>query len=392
MDARVYGPLSYVFILYARFLCIAIPYSPPIAVPLSQLYYVSMPTRVAPQSNIWKITLIITLVVATIFLLPQLSVLILACLMAFIFYPLYQRLKRGNAWSAAVATLVISLLAVIIPLVTVLLLTAAQLFQLAETLGSAETTRNITGLLSSTDTFFRTVIEPLTGIRIDLSAQGIGNFLRTSLPDVLRAFGGFALGLVSGIPQLVIATIVYVFVFVELLVRGHKLIALLYDISPFERSVTARYIERVGLMANAMVKGQLVISMIISAIASALMIPLGYGEYVFILFILFTILNFIPLGCGVVVFPLAIYSALTVSFWPAAIVLIIYSIAANIDSVLRPIFIPKKIQLSTAVTMVATFCGIAYFGILGVVYGPIIMILIITALTLYREQKSAQAL
>ena len=84
-----------------------------------------MSTRDTTQTYVWKVTLIITLVLSFFFLLPQLSVLILACLMAFIFYPLYLRLKRKNGWVAARGTLVVSLLIVIVPLVVVTALTAA---------------------------------------------------------------------------------------------------------------------------------------------------------------------------------------------------------------------------------------------------------------------------
>lgn len=350
-----------------------------------------MPAKDVSQKKVWEATLIITLIVAFMFLLPQLSVLILACLMSFVFYPLYLRLKRKDGWVAACVTLAISLLVVIIPIMIVLALTATQLFQLAEQLSTPDTVRNISLFLDSANSFLLHTLEPLTGIHTDLSAAGIGEFLRTSLPELIRGFSGFILGVVGNIPQFAVACIIYIFVFVELLVRGNKLVSLIYDISPYNQTITANFLERIGLMANAMVKGQLIISMIISAIAALLLVPLGYGPYVFILFILFTILNFIPLGCGIVVFPLAIYAGLTGAFWPAVIVLIAYSIAANIDSILRPIFIPKKIQLSTALTMVAAFCGIAYFGILGVVYGPIIMIVVTTALSLYRQQKRAQS-
>jgi predicted PurR-regulated permease PerM len=166
-----------------------------------------MPIRTNEQKNVWKATIIIALIVALLFLLPQLSVLILACLMAFVFHPLYRKLKRKNGWLAACATLAISLLVVIIPIVVVLMLTAAQLFQLAETLNTPETTRTISVFLNDTNTFFRTTIQPITGIHVDLSADGIGSFLRTSLPEIIRATSAFMLGTVSNIPQLVVAAI-----------------------------------------------------------------------------------------------------------------------------------------------------------------------------------------
>ena len=346
-----------------------------------------MATKHLESPKLWGATLLVALGVGALFLLPQLSVIILACLMAFIFRPLFLKLRRKSGWSAATATLLISLLIVVIPIIIVLIITATQLLAFSESLANSDVREGVLGLITDTSTNLNHLLAPLANINIAIDHQGITDFLRNSVPAFARGLGNFAFGLVGSVPGLAIAFIIYAWVFVELLVRGDRYINGIYAISPFSRKITAYYLERVGLMANAMVKGQLFISMIISAIAAVLLIPLGFGQYVFLFFILFTILNFIPLGCGIVFIPITIYSALTNQFWPAVIVLILYCIAANIDSVLRPIFIPKKIQLSTALTMVSTFCGIAYFGILGVVYGPIIMILITTALSLYAEHK-----
>ena len=285
------------------------------------------------------------------------------------------------------ATLVISLLIVVIPVIIVLIVTATQLLAFSESLASSNAREGVLGLITDTSANLNQLLAPFANINIAIDHQGITDFLRNSVPAFARGLGNFALGLVGSVPGLAIAFIIYTFVFIELLVRGDHYIKGIYAISPFNRTITAHYLERVGLMANAMMKGQLFISMIISAISAVLLIPLGFGQYVFLFFVLFTILNLIPLGCGIIVMPLALYSAFTGDFWLGMIVLGLYGVAANIDSVLRPIFIPKKIQLSTALTMVSTFCGIAYFGILGVVYGPIIMILITTALSLYTEHK-----
>ena len=54
---------------------------------------------------------------------------------------------------------------------------------------------------------------------------------------------------------------------------------------------------------------------------------------------------------------------------------------------MRSKLMPKQVYLSVALTMVATFCGIAYFGILGVVYGPVIMIVLTTTVDMYLEGK-----
>ena len=78
----------------------------------------------------------------------------------------------------------------------------------------------------------------------------------------------------------------------------------------------------------------------------------------------------------------------TGQFWLSLVVIALYYAAGNLDPLLRTRLIPKQIQLSVAITMIATFCGIAYFGILGVIYGPVIMILLKTTVDMYLESKS----
>ena len=72
-------------------------------------------------------------------------------------------------------------------------------------------------------------------------------------------------------------------------------------------------------------------------------------------------------------------------FWPAVGALIVISAVSNLESFLRPKFIPKSITLTNGLTMLAAFGGIALYGLLGVVYGPIIMIIIVTSIQMHLD-------
>ncbi len=360
--------------------------SNPMIATLYKTLYSTLMKQSTPQI-IWTITLLVTLTLGVWFLWPQLATLILTALMAYLFYPLYRRLHRkgGNGRVAASITLAASFLVVLIPLAVIVLSAAGQLLNLADTASKTNAWEQLPSFTKDAVANLDSAMKSLTGNNIGISEQNIQSFLRNTLPNIARSSVNLFLGIMATLPGLGIALLIYTFVFIELLIRGPTLIKKLKQLSPYPQNITNDYFERIGLMANAMVKGQLMISMIISAISAALLIPLGYGQYFFIFFILFTILNFIPLGCGIILLPLAVYSMLTGQFWMGLAVIILYNLAGWIDPILRPRFIPKKIQLSSALTIVATFCGIAYFGILGVVYGPIIMILIITTIDLYLD-------
>ena len=65
--------------------------------------------------------------------------------------------------------------------------------------------------------------------------------------------------------------------------------------------------------------------------------------------------------------------------------IVVITAVSNLEAFLRPRFIPKSITLTNGLTLLAAFGGIALYGLLGVVYGPIIMIIIVTSVQMYLD-------
>jgi predicted PurR-regulated permease PerM len=53
--------------------------------------------------------------------------------------------------------------------------------------------------------------------------------------------------------------------------------------------------------------------------------------------------------------------------------------------VLRPKFVPKTARLDSALLMMSVFAGIGLFGFLGIVIGPVLMIVTVTTIDNYIE-------
>ena len=343
------------------------------------------------QSNqrVLAVALLVIGAVAIWFVWPQIGAIVLAALMAYLFYPLYTKLKgrKGRGGLAAFGTLMISFLIVLLPVVFVTVSAVGQLSTFADQAGRSQYWQDMPGFVERAIELTNGVLEPITGQEPSVTEVGIVDFLRNSIPTIARGSAQILLGIATSLPSLGIAFIVYIYMFIAFLTYGSKLIAKIKAVSPFSRSATEHYLEKIGLMTNAMVKGQLILSMITAIFTAILLIFLGYGHLFFILFVLFTILNFIPLGSGIVLVPMAILSMVSGQFWAGLIVIILFYAFGNLEPLWRSKLIPKKIQLPVALMMLATFCGIAYFGILGIVYGPVIMILIITTVNLYIDAK-----
>ena len=323
---------------------------------------------------------------------PFLGIVALAALVAFLFYGMFSWFEQRMAKSVAgVLTVIISLLVIVIPVVVIAIFTAIQLVDVAAQLSATVAQGSFQSNISQFVINVNGIFEPVTGSGI-VSAGGVLEFVRTTLPDVLREVSRFVAQTVGSIPVAIILTIMYIILMYEFLVFGKQIVNKVIMLSPLQPEDSRLFLSRIGLMAQAMSKGQLYISFIISLLTSlVLAFFLGLGDYFFLMLVLFTLLNIIPLGCGVVVIPVTIIAMLGGLFWPGLVSLALYLVISNLDAVIRPRIIPKSITLSAGLTALAAFAGIAAFGLLGVVYGPIIMIIVVTALQIYFETYSTNA-
>jgi predicted PurR-regulated permease PerM len=58
-------------------------------------------------------------------------------------------------------------------------------------------------------------------------------------------------------------------------------------------------------------------------------------------------------------------------------------VVSNMDSLIRPRLVSKEAYLDAALVLVAALGGYDLFGFFGVVYGPVLMVLLITAIEVY---------
>ena len=337
----------------------------------------------------WLIVALIAVVLGLWFVAPYLGVIALAALMAFLFNGTYSRLnERMRAGGAATLTFLYSLLVVLVPVILVLLFTVFQLGQLitdiTNTFGSTFT--SIPAALETAINNVNNIAATLGSSSQLITSEGVSQFLRTALPTIVGAITGFVTTFIGSLPFAIILSIMYIFLFYEFLVYGKKIVASIIALSPFQPEVTRMYLARVGLMANAMAKGELMIAVIVALLeAATLALFFNIWDYFLLMTVAFSLLNLIPLGAGILFYPIIILFMLFGQFWPAVGALIVVTAVSNIESFLRPKFIPKSITLTNGLTMLAAFGGIALYGVIGVVYGPIIMIVIVTSIQMYLD-------
>jgi predicted PurR-regulated permease PerM len=340
---------------------------------------------------------ILSIVAGFLFIRPYIGTILFSALIAFIFNPVYKKVFKltGRVTLAIASTLIAATLAVVIPCIFIVSITISQVNSLvnkynneAISVGPAQ----IQEVVDRGVDRINDVAKALPGgekVQVDKEKvkQGLKDavvnglkFLAETLTNVGQAFFG-----------LISTSILAIFLIISMLRYQDELIGLLKQLSPFDDSINDLYLRRVGLMTKGMVKGQFIIA-ITQGFASAGSLWLVGLDFFWFFFVFLSFLSFIPLGAGIITIPMGAVLILSGHFWQGAFIIVWHLLViSNIDNVLRPRLVNKDVRLDTALTMLAVFSGIAMFGAVGVVYGPVVMILIVTSIYVYAEfNKSAK--
>lgn len=348
--------------------------------------------------QLWGAAIVLTLIAAFIFVRPFFSLVILSLLMAFLFNPSYQWALRkfGNKKSrAALWATVFSIFVIGIPVVGIVAVAIAQGVKLINDLGLGSiivSNPDYTTALHSIIDQVNEMIASGTGIDDALNYDEVIAFFQGTLPQVIQGIVDAFISIVSSIPGFFMNLIVYLFLFTGILVNQEKLLETVRYLSPFEDHINDLYLKRIGAMTSAMVRGQFIIAFCQGLATATGLAIVGLGSYFLFFTLIFTFLSVIPLGAGIITIPLGILMILLGDVWQGAVILINhFVIVTNIDNVLRPKLVPKTARLAASLTILSALCGVIYFGVLGVVYGPVIMIVIVTTIDTYVKMRKAQA-
>ena len=103
---------------------------------------------------------------------------------------------------------------------------------------------------------------------------------------------------------------------------------------------------------------------------------------------LMALASFVPvLGTGLVWAPVAVWLFINGMTWQGVFVLIWCGVlVTTIDSIMRPLFMSTQAGLSTFFLFMSIIGGLKVFGMLGIVYGPLILGFVVVMLSLYAAE------
>lgn len=337
--------------------------------------------------------LIIALVFGAYFLRHYFGLIVVAAIAVFLFNPIYQwllrKIKRPQA--AATLTFFAALLAVIIPVSLAFVLMAIQIESLTKTVQEHVQGVDFGSLGQQIVDYVNHILGSIPGVTFRLTPQTISE----GVSKAFEYLGSGLLKLVSSsagsFVQLITTVVIFVFVFFALLTNQVALIDKAKALNPLGRKSSDLYLGKIAAMTKAMVRGQFIIAFLQGMASATVLAIAGLGELFFFFAVLLTLLSIIPLGAGIITIPIGIIMILTGNVWQGVMIIVAHLVViTNIDNFLRPYLVPKEARLNPALTIISVFAGMAMFGFLGIVIGPVIMILIVTTIQMYLEMKEAQ--
>ncbi|MBW4062141.1 AI-2E family transporter [Candidatus Saccharibacteria bacterium] len=346
---------------------------------------VTAPSTAVTSRKAAAVLLIIALVGGAYFVRDYLGALALAALLVILSDPLHTRLSRRPKLGrfATLLTIIIVLLVVIIPVVIVVALSlydATLLYDQIQQQGwlSSDNLRHVADSLTSG-------INQVPGVSV--SRDSVRNLLINAAKQIGPALINFVLSASSNIFRLFIDIIVFFMLFAILLTRKADVLQLIRHLSPFDEAIDDEYFRSVRAMSVAMVKGTFVIALIVGFFSTLTLWIVGFG-YLPFWFVLFTFLSLVPLGSAIVFFPIGMILVVLGQTWQGVLIMLVQVVIINnVDNVMRPYLAPKESNLPAVLLLVGAFAGVSFFGMLGVVYGPVIMILLYTTISLYDRHR-----
>lgn len=340
----------------------------------------------ASQKRALAVATIIVVLFAAYFLRRYFILIVVAAVVAYLFTPLFNRLRRRfSSGLSATITLLAVLGMVIIPLSLLVALAVVQISSMVRSVSDWVSRTDLSALGDKALALANETLERLPFLqdvhltpellreRMSTVAQHVGEYLLSFLQ-------GAAGGLVGGVT----AAILFLYVFISLLTNSDRVQTLVRQLNPLGEEVTDLYLQKMGAMVRGTVRGQFVIALAQGIASAASIYVAGFHEGFFIFAILLTALSVIPLGGGILSIPFGIGMMLFGNVIGGAFVILFHLIVVtNVDNFLRPILVPREARMDPALMLLAVFAGIAMFGFWGIVIGPVLMIVVVTTISVY---------
>lgn len=354
--------------------------------------------------------LVIILITFGVIFSPFLNVIGASIVSAYFAYPLFQKLRKKMSESIAITISWLVIFSIIlIPLTIVATITfyQAKIFvkQTLNYVNGPNIEKDINRIIEN-NTFLKEYISTsfLEEYVVPTAQSGSTKF--TEIPwiyewyreesingseSIINKYGisifKFIGGVIKEIPLSALKLILYTFLTSSLLVYGATIHEIIKRIIPLDNAIFDRYTEKIKQTTDGIMKWNFIVAAIQAVVTTISFWAVGI-PYLGIIFLLSFILYIPMIGTLIFYLPATIYIFIQGKYIIAILFFLCNSlIIANIDNVMRWRFIPKETQVNNTLIFLSILSGMILFGFIGILYGPLIIVIGVTTVQMYLETQ-----
>jgi predicted PurR-regulated permease PerM len=317
--------------------------------------------------------LIAGLFILTFFVLkPIIISIILGVLFAYVFSPVYKKITQYTKKKTLAAFLLILLIGIIV-LIPVIYLTPTIINQTFETYTSLQN--------ADFAKIFSSFMNPDAAQTV---AANIDNLIGKVFSSFLNQFTTILVDL----PSILLQFVVFLFTFFFVLRDSESITSYIRDLSPFSTATENKFLAELRGITNAIAYGQVIVGIIQGLALGAGLFFLGVPKSLTLTFIA-CIVSIIPvLGSWIVWLPIGVYMLLAGDAFSGVFILLYGSLfVGTIDNLLRPYLLSRSSNLPIALSIIGTIGGLYFFGIIGLVLGPLVLAYVLIVIEFYQKGK-----
>lgn len=314
---------------------------------------------------------------------PYLGLMVFAGVLAVLMLPVYRKLKgyfRGNATLAALSTVFLTLVLILLPMAFIagtLVSEAVQLFN------------SVRGQVD-----FGDVASTLAKILGPEQAQAVAAEATRAVRDAATYAQPFVSGLTANIIAVFSNTFSFVLGFFIMLMGMYYLLKdgavfkqHLLDLSPLTDEDDTTIFDRIIDAIKAVAYGQFVVSIIKGIVGGVAFLALGLPAPVF-WGTMIALTNFIPaIGTALVTVPFIVYLFATGQLAKGIILCAISVLVIGlVDNFLTPQVIRSRIRVHPMMILLSMLGGLSFFGPMGIFFGPIVLSVSMAMIDIYKKE------
>jgi predicted PurR-regulated permease PerM len=352
------------------------------------------------QTIVFGVLLLLLLLLVCRLFAPFFTVLLWSALLYILISPLHERVTRNmNFATKRVGFIKKNIIAAVFAVGTAVLILipiAFVFFQFYRQI--QELTRYMRDALTARPRFFTDIFQKLSAFLLEVSAghividphdiqAHITSFLSSGVQNII----GFSSNLAKNMGIFVVSLLFLTFCLFFFFLDGPYLAHLLWDLVPIRKDYANVIIQKFKDITRNLILGYIMVALV-QAILAYVIFTLFHVKGSLVFACLTFVCVFIPMvGGSLVWLPIGIVRIVSGDVVGGVAFLVISGIVISLlDNILRPTFLQNRIQLHPLIIFFAILGGIQSFGFNGLILGPMVVILFLTALDLFLTEHEIE--